>query len=161
MRRDPGSRLLAFADAIFGRDGRESEEPRRWLLRYLGVGALLAAVVAARRLDAVTNPQFWGEDGFLYFRENLTLGFPRAAENFYMGFPHLGQRLVAFIGAAGAVRGGASGLYGGPGGEIRHGAGHGTDSRLASADAHIGPDLRLPPRACHGRDLSQRRLSRS
>jgi hypothetical protein len=94
----PGSRLLAFADAIFGIDGPERPEPRRWALRVLAVAALLAAIVVARRPDAAINPQFWGEDGFLYFRDNLTLGFPRAAQNLYMDFPQLGQRIVAFIG---------------------------------------------------------------
>src|SRR5262249_41479009 len=94
----PGGRLLAFADAVFGLDEAEPLEPRRWGLRFLAVAALVAATLVARRPDAVTNPQFWGEDGFLYFRENLTLGFPRAVQNLYMGFPHLGQRMVAFVG---------------------------------------------------------------
>jgi len=92
------SRLLAVADAIFGDHDPVADGARRWLVWYLCVAALLAAIVAARRLDAVTNPQFWGEDGFLFFRDVLTLGFPRAAEGLYMGFPQLGQWLVAFAG---------------------------------------------------------------
>jgi hypothetical protein len=94
----PSSRLLAFADAIFGNDELARHESHRWPGRFLAVAALLAAIIVARRPDAVTNPQFWGEDGFLYFRDNLILGFPRAAQSLYMGFPHLGQRLLAFIG---------------------------------------------------------------
>ena len=98
MQGEPSSRLLSFTDAIFGNDELPRPEPRRWLGRFLAVGAMLAAIIVARRPDAVTNPQFWGEDGFLYFRENLILGFPRAAQSLYAGFPHLGQRLLAFIG---------------------------------------------------------------
>src|SRR5262249_43006727 len=94
----PSGRLLALADAVFGIHEAEPLEPRRWGLRFITVAALVAAIVVARRPDAVTNPQFWGEDGFLYFRENLTLGFPRAVQNLYVGFPHLGQRMVAFLG---------------------------------------------------------------
>ena len=47
---------LLFADRVFG--GSEPAPPaERWLLRYLGVVVLLAAVIVARRPDAVTNPQ--------------------------------------------------------------------------------------------------------
>lgn len=104
--RDPSppavrSRLLAATDALFGGDDDASGEPRRWLLRYLGVAALLAAVIAARRPDMVTNPQLWGEDGFIFFKENLTLGFPRVLATSYMDFPYPGQRLIAL--AAGLV----------------------------------------------------------
>jgi hypothetical protein len=94
----PSSRLLAFADAIFGNDDLARAKSSRWPGRFLAVAGLLAAIIVARRPDAVTNPQFWGEDGFLLFRENLILGFPRAAQSLYMGFPQLGQRLLAFIG---------------------------------------------------------------
>jgi len=92
------SRLLAVADAVLGPVDAASDGRGRWLVRYLCVAAVLAVIVAARRLDAVTNPQFWGEDGFLYFKDDLIFGFPGAAERLYMGFPHLGQRLVGFAG---------------------------------------------------------------
>ena len=92
------SRLLAATDALFGRADDANGEPRRWLLRYLCVAAMLAAVVVARRPDMITNPQFWGEDGFIFFQQNLTLGFPRAVASFYMNFPYLGQRLIAAAG---------------------------------------------------------------
>src|SRR5262245_24553384 len=90
-----GRRLLSATDTLFGRDDDVSDEPRRWLLRYLGVAAMLAAVIVARRPDMITNPQFWGEDGFIFFQQNLTLGFPRAVTSFYANFPYLGQRLIA------------------------------------------------------------------
>jgi hypothetical protein len=75
-----------------------SEPARRWLPRYLGVAVLLAGIVAARRPDAVTNPQFWAEDGYVYFYENLVLGFPRALRTLYFGYPYLTQRLIALVG---------------------------------------------------------------
>jgi len=88
---------LLFADRVFG--GSEPAPPaERWLLRYLGVVVLLAAVIVARRPDAVTNPQFWAEDGYIFFSENLTLGFPRALAKFYQGFPYLTHRLIAWAG---------------------------------------------------------------
>ncbi|HKA29348.1 MAG TPA: hypothetical protein VKH82_08240 [Candidatus Binatia bacterium] len=92
------SRLLAGADALFGPHDDVSGAPPRWLLRYLGVAAILATVIVARRPDMITNPQFWGEDGFIYFQQNLLLGFPRAVTNFYMNFPNVGQRLIAAAG---------------------------------------------------------------
>jgi len=92
------SRLLAGADALFGPHDDVSGAPPPWLLRYLGVAAILAALIVGRRPDMITNPQFWGEDGFIYFQQNLTLGFLRAVTNFYMNFPHLGQRLIAAVG---------------------------------------------------------------
>ena len=93
-----GSRLLAFADAVFGRDDEAADQTGHWLVRYLCVAAILSAVIIARRPDTVTNPQFWGEDAFVFFRQNLTFGFPRAVTTFYANFPYLGQRLVAFAG---------------------------------------------------------------
>ena len=90
--------MLAFADAVFGRDDEAADQTGHWLVRYLCVAAILSAVIIARRPDTVTNPQFWGEDAFVFFRQNLTFGFPRAVTTFYANFPHLGQRLVAFAG---------------------------------------------------------------
>jgi len=68
------------------------------VLRYVSVSLLLAAIIVARRPDAVTRPQFWAEDGYVFFYENLTLGFPRALATLYQGFPYLTHRLIAFAG---------------------------------------------------------------
>jgi hypothetical protein len=46
----------------------------------------------------VTRPQFFGEDGFLYFHDGIVLG-ARAIVRSYAGFPHLGQRLIGFLGS--------------------------------------------------------------
>jgi hypothetical protein len=56
---------------------------------------ILALILVARRFDAISNPQFWGEDGTIFFRENLIYGFWYSLGNFYRGSPYLLQRLVA------------------------------------------------------------------
>jgi len=78
---------LALADRLFGGTEPIPGPSRRWLLRYLGVTALLAAIIVVRRPDAVTNPQFWAEDGYVFFYENLTLGFPHALAKLYFWLP--------------------------------------------------------------------------
>jgi hypothetical protein len=91
------SRLLALADRLFGGTEPIPGPSRRWLVRYLGVTALLAGIIVVRRPDAVTNPQFWAEDGYI-FSENLTLGFGHALLKLYNGYPNLVQRLIAMLG---------------------------------------------------------------
>jgi hypothetical protein len=92
------ARLLEFGDRIFGDGEAPAPDPSvRWWARYLGVAALLAAILIARRRDAVINPQFFGEDGFLFFHDDLLLGL-RAIAIPYAGFPQLGQRLIAALG---------------------------------------------------------------
>src|SRR4029077_13188771 len=90
--------LGARADRLFGEQASETGPQRRWLLRYLGGATVLAAIIVARRPDAVTNPQFWAEDGYIFFFENLTLGFGRAFLKFYNGYPDLAHRLIAMAG---------------------------------------------------------------
>jgi hypothetical protein len=90
--------LLAMADRLFGEQTPETGPRRAWLFRYLGVATILAAIIIARRPDAVTNPQFWAEDGSIYFFENLTLGFGHALGKLYNGYPNLAQRLIAMVG---------------------------------------------------------------
>jgi hypothetical protein len=90
--------LLKLADAVLGPSENTRASERSWRPPYLGVAALLAAIVVARRPDMVTNPQFWAEDGCLFFLENAVRGFPRALVTFYKGFPYLVPRLIAFAG---------------------------------------------------------------
>jgi hypothetical protein len=61
--REPRPRLLVLADRLFAADEPPSRPGRWWLARYLGVTLLLATIVALRRIDAITIPQFWAEDG--------------------------------------------------------------------------------------------------
>ena len=60
---------------LFGPAPGEAQTRRRWGLRYATVACVLALIFVARRPDAVTNPQFWEEDGFVFFYQNLMLGF--------------------------------------------------------------------------------------
>jgi hypothetical protein len=74
-----------------------SEEPgrRSQLPGYLAVAVTVALVLILRRTDGITNPQFWAEDGSVFFQHNLELGCWRALHTFFRGFPYLGQTLVA------------------------------------------------------------------
>ena len=87
---------------MLGQPAGTADEPR-WLWRYLATAALIAGVVCARRMDAITNPQFWAEDGCLFFLENATLGFWKALGAFYHDFPYLLPRLIAFLGGLAPV----------------------------------------------------------
>src|SRR4029453_5150214 len=92
-------RLLAWADRLLGDDAAAATGARpRGGGRYLGVTALLAAIIIVRRPDAVTMPQFWAEDGYVFFAENLRLGFLHSLAKLYSGFPYLTHRLIAFAG---------------------------------------------------------------
>jgi hypothetical protein len=95
---DSGVPLLRLADRILGPPEGQSEPRKRWWLRYLSVATLVAVVIVIRRLDAVTTPQFWAEDGYIYFVENATLGFLRAFAKLYNGYPNLTQRCIAMLG---------------------------------------------------------------
>jgi hypothetical protein len=95
--REP-SRFLVPADRLFTGEGLPSDLGRRWLARYLAVAESIAAIVVVRRVDAITNPQFWAEDGCFLFYENLMFGFPRALRTLHFGYPYLTQRLVALVG---------------------------------------------------------------
>ena len=90
--------ISRVAALLFGTERHETWLRPGWWPRYLTVAGLLAAIVLARRPDMVLYPQFWAEDGFIYFRDNLLLGFPRAVLQLYQGFPHSGQRLIATVG---------------------------------------------------------------
>jgi len=85
---------------LFGPAPGEAQTRRRWGLRYATVACVLALIIVARRPDAVTNPQFWEEDGFVFFYQNLMLGFWGALRMLHEGFPYLIQRLIAAAGGA-------------------------------------------------------------
>jgi hypothetical protein len=87
-----------LADALFGPARAEADAGRRWWLRYAAVACILVLVIVGRRPDAFTRPQFWEEDGFVFFYQNLTLGFLGALRTLHEGFPYLIQRLLAAAG---------------------------------------------------------------
>jgi hypothetical protein len=99
LRPSPSSRAATWvtrlAELLFGPARGEAETRRRWGLRYATVACVLALIIVALRPDVVTNPQFWAEDGSIYFQENLTIGFLPAFLKLYRGYPNLAQRLVA------------------------------------------------------------------
>jgi hypothetical protein len=67
-----------------------------WRVGFLG---LCTAIVYARKPDMFERPQFWAEDGSIFFAQALTLG-PAAFVTPYAGY-HLGiQRVVAAVAAA-------------------------------------------------------------
>jgi hypothetical protein len=88
--------VLGIADALFG-PTTPPQHSRRWVARYLGLAGLLMLVVVVRRPDAIGRPQFWAEDGKVFFRQELTLGFWAALATLHGGFPFLAQRLVAAL----------------------------------------------------------------
>jgi hypothetical protein len=90
--------VSAVAEPLFGTDRYDAWIPGGWWPGYLAMAGLLAAVIVCRRFDVVTRPQFWAEDGSIYFCDALVLGF-RAVFRLYEGFPHLGQRLIAAFGS--------------------------------------------------------------
>lgn len=68
----------------------------RGRLRWFGVVACLAfALLLARRPDFVQRPQFWAEDGAVFYRDQLTLGLGRALFEPHAGYPHVVPRLLA------------------------------------------------------------------
>lgn len=63
--------------------------------RLVLVHGLLFLVLFARRPDVLTNAQFWGEDGAVFFVDQLKFGFLHAASSTYAGYYHLLPRLIA------------------------------------------------------------------
>ncbi len=57
-----------------------------------------AAILIARKLEAVANPQFWAEDGTVFFHDAYVLGWHAFAHP-YAGYLHVLPRFVAAIGS--------------------------------------------------------------
>jgi hypothetical protein len=81
------------AEELFG-----TQNPARCtradLLRFLAVAFACLLVSGLRRPDAFTNPQFWAEDGTVFFTEQQRLGWKAVVEP-YAGYLHFLPRLVA------------------------------------------------------------------
>lgn len=91
--------LTRLADALFGSAVPPEPPGRGWLVRYWALAAALALIIFVRRPDSILRPQFWAEDGNIFFYEQVTLGFWSALFKLYCGFPFLGHRLVAALAA--------------------------------------------------------------
>jgi hypothetical protein len=87
--------VAGLGDALWAAHEDDVPGARSALSVYLGVTAAIALLLVLRRPDGMTNPQFWAEDGTVFFQQNLELGCWRALQTFFHGFPYLGQRLVA------------------------------------------------------------------
>jgi hypothetical protein len=87
--------LSDIADALWSPSEGPEPRARVALPIFLGVTLSIALLLVLRRIDGITNAQFWAEDGLVFFQENLKAGCWRALQTFFRGFPYLGQRLVA------------------------------------------------------------------
>ena len=89
------SQLARLGDALWGSGDAPEHRPHFPLWPYLGVASVAFLLLVGRRIDGLTNPQFWAEDGTVFFQQNLEVGCWRALHTLFRGFPYLGQRLVA------------------------------------------------------------------
>jgi hypothetical protein len=63
-----------------------------WLL-----AALILALLILRRPDSVTNPQFWAEDGNLYFQGQILYGLKKSIMSPYNGYLSVLSRIIAWL----------------------------------------------------------------
>jgi hypothetical protein len=69
--------------------------PEQQRLLMAGIGGLLALVLLfIRAPDAFVNPQFWAEDGPMFWQQQATIGW-RVLFDPYAGYPLFAPRLVA------------------------------------------------------------------
>ena len=85
----------AVGDGLWGAEDQRAHPAPHTRPVFLGVAVAIVVLLVLRRIDAVTNPQFWAEDGSVFFQQNFKLGCWRALHTHFRGFPYLGQRLVA------------------------------------------------------------------
>jgi hypothetical protein len=84
----------------FGCIGRvASLSRRRWFLFNAGVLLACAGILYARKPDMFQRPQFWAEDGGLFFLQACMRGWSSIFEP-YAGYFHFLPRLVALIAEA-------------------------------------------------------------
>lgn len=59
------------------------------------VGSMVLAALVSRRPGLLLRPQFWAEDGLIFYQQAHELGFVPALLNPYAGYPHTLPRLIA------------------------------------------------------------------
>ena len=79
------------ADAVRGAARERRASSARGLLLYLAAVAL----VVSRRPDGITNPQFWAEDGMVWFAQAYNEGALSALLSPWTGYAQTFSRLVA------------------------------------------------------------------
>src|SRR5258705_12552214 len=67
--------------------------------RFLALSGLIFLLLVLRRPDAVTNPQFWAEDGVIFFFGQIAHTGLGALVVPYAGYLHIVPRLVAAFAA--------------------------------------------------------------
>ncbi len=81
------------------RDERSTSMPFSQVARIAAVPLCILACLALRRSDEVAHPQFWAEDGTIFFADAATSSLFHALVEPYRGYLHVVPRLVADIGA--------------------------------------------------------------
>lgn len=81
---------------MFSAEGTETKTAARTVLLVL---AAVAVILFVRKTDAFLHPQFWAEDGAVFFLQDYTLG-PAAVWEPYAGYLHLVPRGVALASGA-------------------------------------------------------------
>lgn len=64
---------------------------------YLLLGLLCAALLALRKPESLLHPQFWAEDGVLFYQQAFNEGFLQTVLRPFSGYLHLFPRLVAGV----------------------------------------------------------------
>lgn len=91
------NRLAIVADDLFGDISKPEPGGFAPILIYLALAAFLSFLTVLRKTDILFNPQFFAEDGPIFFYQNLKMGFWQALLTLYNGFPYLLHRLVAAV----------------------------------------------------------------
>lgn len=94
--------MSIFVGAFLARkgchNGSLSEILRRHVLwRNFGFTCLIFALLWLRRPDCLSHPQFWAEDGAVFFQQQFVAGYWTSIFNYYFGYIHLIPRTIAFI----------------------------------------------------------------
>jgi len=89
--------LINRIDAL--RIDRNVQRVPSWCVQ-LAVFGLALAIVVSRRPDAVSNPQFWAEDGKFWYADAYNTGGVGPLLQPYYGYLHLVPRLTALVAQA-------------------------------------------------------------
>lgn len=83
------------------KQGLPTEPERRYTIRKMSAAAAFFALIFfvfwMRRPESLLHASFWAEDGSLFFRDQLTIGFWRALVEPYNGYLHTVNRLMALV----------------------------------------------------------------
>lgn len=86
----PAERAPAVTETVPATPPRQILSPP-----FLLVVALLFLLLLLRKPDTLLNPQFWAEDGSIFFKDQLLVGLFHSLFHEYMGYLHFVPRLVA------------------------------------------------------------------